>query len=300
MSERNSDQGGGERRDEDLWSAIATFEQILEALPEDRVSLEALCEAYSRVGDHARATEYTIRLGEVLLKVGDLPAAQALLPRLDAAAALEPAAGALARKIRESGPTPEGSAQTRQVATATGVSAPTSSARKPVNIAEEMSCAWNLFQAGELTQEEYAAVVHDLTELSVQQGKGTVSVLHILEGRKFRNLEKIIAKLTKDCGTPFVSLANFELRHDVASLLPLEFVVRRGALIFDLLGRDALVVVMNPYDRGLQAQIVEKTGRRCHFFVTLPSEFDAAVEKLTGLLRKVSAGKSDSESLTSE
>lgn len=299
MSGSNSDQIGGERREEDVWSAISTFEHILEAMPEDRVALEALCEAYARVGDHARATEYMVRLGELLLKLGDTVAARALLPRLEVAASVEPAAAALAQRIRETASTQNDSAGSQEVATAAGKAFEAGGEGKPVNIAEELSCAWNLFQAGELTQEEYAAIVHDLTELSLRQSKATLSVLHIMEGRKFRNLEKCVARMVRDCGTPFVSLANFDLRHDVANLLPFEVVMRRGALIFDLLGPDALVVVMNPYDRGLQAQVAEHTGRRCHFFVTLPSEFDAAVEKLAGLLRKERSAQANRETLTS-
>jgi len=48
--------------------------------------------------------------------------------------------------------------------------------------------------------------------------------------------------------------------------------------VFELIGKDALVVVMNPYDRQLRRDIETMTGRKCHFFLTLPSEFDKALD----------------------
>ena len=36
----------------EIWNAINAFEQMLEAMPNDRVSLEALSHAYEQIGDH--------------------------------------------------------------------------------------------------------------------------------------------------------------------------------------------------------------------------------------------------------
>ena len=53
----------------ELWNAIAAFEKILEALPNDRVSLETLVGAYEKIGDYARSLEFAFRLTRVLEKV---------------------------------------------------------------------------------------------------------------------------------------------------------------------------------------------------------------------------------------
>ena len=106
----------------------------------------------------------------------------------------------------------------------------------------------------------------------------TVSVLHVLESRAFRNLEKAMNFAAKECGTPIISITCFDLRPEATSLLSREFMVKRGAMIFELLGKDALAVVMNPYDRQLRREVEEMSGRKCHFFMTLPSEFDKALE----------------------
>jgi hypothetical protein len=54
--------------------------------------------------------------------------------------------------------------------------------------------------------------------------------------------------------------------------------LKRGAMVFELLGKDALAVVMNPYDRQLRKDVEAMAGRKCHFFMTPPPEFDKALE----------------------
>jgi hypothetical protein len=135
-------------------------------------------------------------------------------------------------------------------------------------------------ESGELTQDEYASVVQDLTELSSQASSTTVSVLHVLEGRGAKNLERIMAYLARHCGTPVIALDNFEVNLDAAVLLPEDFVVSRGAIIFDLLGADALAAVLNPFDQALRRDVETVAKRKCHFYVTLASQFDKHVERM--------------------
>jgi len=145
-------------------------------------------------------------------------------------------------------------------------------------MAEELAFAWNLLEAKEISQDEYSSLVQDLTEMSSVDSATTVSVLHVLESRAFKSLDRVLVHVSKECGTPVISLACFEIKPEAFSLLPYDFMVRRGALVFELIGKDALVVVMNPYDRQLRRDIETMTGRKCHFFLTLPSEFDKALD----------------------
>ena len=66
----------------EVWAAIAAFEQILEAMPNDRASLDALADAYEQIGDLAKAKEYLVRLGNVLVDEGDVAAAQGILEKV--------------------------------------------------------------------------------------------------------------------------------------------------------------------------------------------------------------------------
>lgn len=88
--------------------------------------------------------------------------------------------------------------------------------------------------------------------------------------------------VSREAKTPIISLQSFDLQPVAVALLSREFAIRRGALVFELLKDDALVAVMNPFDLSLRADIERTTGRACHFFMTLPRDFDAAVASLAG------------------
>jgi hypothetical protein len=272
-------------KEEEVWGAISAFEQILQAMPNDRSSLDALADAYQKIGDHTRAKEYLVRLCNVLLAEPDVQGAIALLDRVKPYADSDATAKGLVARIEE----------LAAVASAGTAERPRSGGggeaqRGGFNMADELAMAWNLLQANEITQDEYGGIVQDLTEMSVGSGASTVSVLHVLESRSFKNLEKIIGFISQDSGTPIISLASFELPYDAVSLLPLDLVVKRGVLVFELFGKDALVAVLNPYNKPLRKDVESTVGRRCHFFVVVASEFDHALERVKSLIEERAAG----------
>ena len=57
----------------------------------------------------------------------------------------------------------------------------------------------------------------------------------------------------------------------------MEFMARRGAIAFELMGVDVLVAVLNPLDKDLQKEVSEVVGRRCHFFLVTASDYDTAL-----------------------
>ncbi|MCK5849740.1 MAG: hypothetical protein KAH23_02400 [Kiritimatiellae bacterium] len=265
----------------EVWAAISAFEQILEAMPTDRASLDALTDAYEQIGDHIKAKEYRVRLGGVLLEEGDAVAANQMLDKLRIYVDDDPDVETLVAQIEAlampsiepiSVAKEDSDDVPKKKATPKGIKA-------SFNMSEELAFAWNLMEAGKMSQEEYASVVQDLTEMSSSDDEKTVSVLHVLEHRVFKGLEKIIGFVAKQCETPIISLSSFEFKLDVFELLPPDFIVQCGAITFELLGGDVMVVVLNPYNHQLRKDIKALTDKKCHFFMTMPSDFDQHVEK---------------------
>ncbi len=282
-----NDTDAGKEGESEVWSAIAAFEQILEAMPKDRTSLETLAHAYEQIGDLVRAKEKWITLAEIVVADSDREAAEEALgklgPHIDDDAAAKQAVDQLQQFLATAAPAETGPEDTELPSEpgATEPGMPTADAAgTKFNIANEMSFAWNLLQSNYLNQEEYSSVVQDLTEMSGTDAAVTISVLHVLHDRGFKNIERIMANVAKDCGTPVVSLAAFELQPEVSALLPLEFMLTRGVIPFDTLGKDLLVVLLNPYDRQLMKEAQSMTGKNCHFFLTAPLEFDAALNRI--------------------
>ena len=278
------------RQREDLesqvWNAIAAFEQIVETIPTDRVSLEALSSAYEQVGDLTRAREYLVRLVNVVIAEKDREAGALLQERLTRFAATDPMAkeaeSRLDALLSAGRPAPR---EFDLTAEAAAIDAPKldNAERRSGHIAAELSLAWHLFQSKELTQEEYASVAQDLSEVSASKATVTVSVLHVLHDRSNRNLDRVLAFIARDTRTPIVPLSLFEVPDAAFELLPTDFTVRYGAMVFDHLGNDALVVVLNPYNKQLKTLLVQTVKKPCHFYLTAPAEFDAVLER-----RKVS------------
>jgi len=270
----------------DVWNAIAAFEKILEAIPDDRSSLETLSHAYEHIGDRARALEYLLRLGEIVARERDSEAAAHLVEKLTGYGTSDPQVAAVVERLIPL------AAQAQKERTAAATDAAAREAAEPSGIqarrdvpvrfrvADELSFAWKLFEAGEISQEDYASVAHDLAELSIDGHLSTVSVLHVLEGRAFAGMERVMGYVSRESKTPIVSLQAFELQAEAAKLLAPEFIIRRGALVFGMIKDEVMVVVMNPFDRSLRADIEKATGRKCHYFMVLPREFDAAVAAL--------------------
>jgi hypothetical protein len=272
----------------EVWGAIAAFEQILEALPSDRASLEALWNAYEQIGDFAKAKGYLVRLGNVIVEEGDVDVARELIDKVRVHAAEDEATkdllGRMEKLLAEKPKTmqlPQAGAGVPDVAPK-AKSAAEANVRSTFSMADELAFAWNLLEANQLTQEEYASVVQDLTEMSAVETVTTISVVHVLENRAFKNLERIMVYVSKECGTPIISLASFDFKPEETTLLPVDFMIGRGAFAFELLGKDALVVVMNPYDKQLRKDVEAILGRKCHYYMALPSDFDKALATATG------------------
>ena len=267
--------------EEEVWAAIAAFEQILEAIPNDRSSLEALSHAYAQIGDHTRAKEYLIRLAKIVLADNDASGCEEMASTLEKYKEQDPAIPDILAKLEQ--------LQTRQPSRS-----PSSAAGRPARLqprassgfsmSDALSFAWNLTESGQITQEEYSSIVQDLTDLSASAATTTVSVLHVLENNYPKKIEKILAYVADERRTPFIALSSFTIRKKALSLLPLDFMIRHGVLVFELLGDEALTATLNPYNQGLQKEVETITKRPCHFFVTLPSDFDQVMAQAPKIL----------------
>jgi tetratricopeptide (TPR) repeat protein len=265
-----------------VWNAISAFEQIVEMMPDDRVSLEALSHAYEQVGDLSRAREYLSRLVNVVISGKDRPAASLLHERVIQFAASDPISREIQSRLDDFLAMGDSSAKSFEMSGETVRQAALKiddAEQRNAHVASELAFAWTLFQAGELSQQEYAAVAQDLGTTSGQSAHVTVSVLHALHDRGNRSLDRIIGFAGRDADVPVIPLSLFDVQDSVFQLLPRDFMIRYGVMAFETMGNDVLVVVLNPYNKALLEKVEALIGRRCHFFLTPPAEFDLTLEK---------------------
>lgn len=269
-----------ESKNEDERAALKNFEQILEVMPDDRSTLEAAILAAQACGEPEIARTNRLHLADILRMADDLDAlqkhvdvlrtdpdsrAQEWIAAFDAGSSIDvsPAEdlASLVEPPKRVGPPPS----------------------SEFNISEEIDLAWRIFEHQELDQEEYAALVRDLTEMSASPNRGTVSVLHALEAGHHKNLDRILAFLaqgSKGAPTPYLSLAGFTMRPELTKILPDAFMANRGAIVFEVMGHEWLVAVLNPFSPSLRADIQNLCGHPCHFYLVQASDFDNALARL--------------------
>jgi hypothetical protein len=264
--------------------AIAFFDGILQSMPDDRVALEALSLACEQAGDIPRARAALIRLAQLVVRKGEREHAVAVARRLeryvaedfDALEALRSIETLLAAEPEEAA-APLSPPRSEQDAAAAPLS---DVALLRQVLSREMDLAWELLQGQQLNQEEYAALVEDLTRLSADERHHTVSLLHALADRGLPGFDRVLLYLAKRSGRPVIALSAFEPQRQVCATLPLAYAMRQGALPFDTIGEDLMVAVLNPLDAGLPTELERRLGHKCHCYLVTPADFDALCEKL--------------------
>lgn len=269
-----------------LADSIAMLEQILEVMPQDEEALKAVYNAYAQGGYHERAFDYLSRLVNVVSGGGRdevLGFVQKELPRFEDKYPSEVAAQIARLRVLSGSDGNVTPVETKTLQTSVDASA-SERAGVEIDISEELALAWRLYEEGQLEQEEYSSVLHDLTEVSSKDVDVPVTVLHVLNDRGSNQIRRIMAYLSARSGVPFVNLAQYELNEDLVSVVPMSCAVHDGALPFSMMGEDLLIAVLNPFNNALVEKAESESGRRCHAYLVGPEDYDAALGKLKALV----------------
>ena len=249
-----------------LEEGVRYFEQMLELMPDDRITLEFLVVAYEQLNEHEKGERAVVMLANLLLKQGDFSAAEGLLPRLESINTDE--AKVLALKIhRLSAPGPELIPEEPKNLTPAELAAEESRAA----VEGEVALVELLRSNGVIADDEEAKRLCD--QIAAAPSGFLISALAILEKENLELCEKCIAFLADRFSAPPVPVAAFERRPDVVGRFPAELLRVRGAVPFAQIGDVALVAVLNPADEKLCARLSEFA--KCRFYLALPSGVEA-------------------------
>ena len=259
-----------------LADSIAMLEQILEVMPQDFDALKTLYDAYCKCGNEDRAFEYLRQMVDVVAMGGENDGMTYTLHELqkfeqgrpvevqEMLACLQPLAGKPNAVVESSSLSGRSSAGSTADA----------------DVGEELALAWRLYEDGQLSQEEYSSVLHDLTEISSKELDVPVSVLHVLNDRGFPQLNRVMNYMSSRSGIPCISLQQFELSEEAAKVLPLHMAEHEGALPFAFFGADLLVGVLNPFNGGLVDKIEQQVGQSCHTYLVAPEDYDSMLARV--------------------
>ena len=267
-------------QEQQMREAVAFFEQILQSIPDDRVSLEVLSQTCEQACAFDRACDYLIRLAEVILRDSDREAAKPLWTRLEPYASQKKVDSVRNRLAKLAAMEIAASATATIHTAAEAETKIKSPAARRAMVAQELDFAWALHEEGVLTEELYASVVGDITDLSTNATPAPISVLHLFQDRQLPNIDRVMTFTSTKSGSPLLPLNSFEPQAVAFGELPLDYLIIKGVIPFEKMGEDLLVAMLNPTNNELRQELSSLTGRRCHFFLVSPSDFDQAIEKI--------------------
>lgn len=255
-----------------LVEGVAYFEQMLQLMPEDRVTLEFLAVAYDQLGRKEDAQRTIMSLAKILIKERDVAALEGLLPRLEASET--PEAKMLVLKIRTLvAPAPDLTPETPRALTPEEQAA--SASREAISA--ELELVGRLVE-GELLSGDQANLLRAQIEASPTDGRiFLISALQILEKENPPVCERCVAALADKFGAPPIPLAAFDPPRDLLAKFPPATMRIRGAVPFATLGKAALVALLNPADERLRAEFNEVMP--CRFYLADPSAVESALGK---------------------
>lgn len=258
-----------------LAEGVAYFEQMLQIMPEDRVTLEFLVVAYDQLGQEEKGRQALVSLAKILLKEQDKAALEGLLPRLEACELPEAKVLALKAKMAVA-PAPELVPEAPKELTDAEKAAVVSKAA----VEAELALAEALREGGVVSESEFAHVREFVGSSPVDGRVFLVSALQILEKENPALTERCAAYLADKYGTPPIPLAAFDPPKDLLAKFPAAFLRIRGVMPFAKLGSLTLVAVLNPVDEGLRAEL--NAVMPCRLYLADPSAMEAALEKAFG------------------
>jgi hypothetical protein len=257
---------------EGLEQNIKMLEQILEVMPDDLFTMRALFEASLKLQQPEKAFATLHRLDDLSRSAGNLEMIDYVLVQY---ASIAEGDGEIQSRVERLKAVKHALTPEAEEAAEEAVDAAAGGGR----IEAEMALAWELYQDGVLTQEEYSYVLHDLTEMSGDKMGVPVTVLHILHDRQFSRFDRLMTHLCQKNGVPVIALSQFETPADVIQALPVEFSAINGALPFATVGDDLLLAVLNPMDTELLREAERQSGRRCHPYLVAPEDYDRKLDK---------------------
>ncbi len=256
-----------------LAEGVAYFEQMLQLMPEDRVTLEFLVVAYEQLDRHEDAQKALVSLTKILIKEHDTAALEGLLPRLEASDYAE--AKALSLRVKTLiAPAPDLTPEVPKEMTEDEIVESVSSAA----VKAEFALVDELVDGGVLSEEESKRLKAQIEVTPTAGQVFLVSALQILEKENSTALEKCIAYLADRHAAPPIPLAAFEPPKSLFSPFPALTLRVRGAVPFALIGKDALVAILNPADEGLRSEL--SAVMPCRFYLTMPSFVETALARM--------------------
>lgn len=275
--------------DPKMTEAIAFFEDMLQTMPKDRTALEFLAVAYEQTKQKEKRRDILVRLVDVLLMESAFKNAKAIAEHLKAFPDHIPAMLAIERVAAlaeleaesEALQAAEGSGQE----TALKPAKPTKEWPTGVHsishagASAEMDLVWFWHDNAFISKELCMDVMNALTDRPMTDAPLLISALALLDEAHPEYTDPVMENMQRLSNVPPIPMDVFEPTPAALKTLPRTFCQVRGVLPFGLMANELLVALLNPINEDLKKEILDRSGRTCHFFLAHPKSWQLVFDK---------------------
>ncbi|MCH2205106.1 MAG: hypothetical protein MK132_04445 [Lentisphaerales bacterium] len=272
-----------------LRESAEIYEQVLEKIPDDKFSIEALVDIYVKIGDQDKVDDFKERLRKI-----------------DAGEKLSspvPKKKSSVRQVQVK-VTGKGGGQKRKVNlnSRPSVSEPVPSnwRRKTEGLDQikltkaledlvfsmqntlksQVDLMINLYDIGVLTRKQFSSVVYELSNHKFSRDpQKPEMVMHMLERCPGVALDKVYYFLSRKSNIPYIDLSVMSYNSKLCTLFPKNLIYNQGLVIFKKIGSDYCIAVLNPLNIELMQETVALLNEKVHFYLTSAKEFDLFLEQ---------------------
>lgn len=273
-----------------LRESAEIYEQVLEKIPDDKFSIEALVDIYVKIGDQDKVDDFKERLRKI--DAGE---------KLSIDTALEKKKSVRQVQITVTG---KGAGQDRKISlnSRPSVSEPVPSnwRRKSAELDQikltksledivfkmqntlksQVDLMINLYDIGVLNRKQFSRVVYELSKHKFSRDpQKPEMVMHMLERCPGVELEKIYYFLSRKSNLPYIDLSVMSYNAKLCTLFPKTLIFNQGLVIFKKIGSEYCIAVLNPLNIELMQETAALLNEKVHFYLTSAKEFDLFLEK---------------------
>jgi len=275
--------------DQKMIEAIGFFEDMLQTMPKDRTALEFLAVAYEQTKQDEKRRDILIRLVDVLLMESDFKNAKALAEHLKAFPDHMPAQLAIDRVAAMSELDVPNETEKNEGARSDTAEEP--SVLIPIELptdvhsishasaSAEMDLVWYWHDHDFIPKELCMDVMNALTDRPVTETPLLISALAILDEGHPEYTDKLLEMMYHASSVPFIPMEFFEPTAAAINALHPSFCHIRGVLPFALMGNELLVAILNPINKELKKETLDRSGKPCHFFMAHPKSWQTMFDK---------------------
>ena len=271
-----------------LLESAKIYEQVLEKMPGDEFSIEALIDIYEKIEDHDKVNELKSRLEKIESGEKVKPVTNTIKSRTSSFSISVNTNKASNRKVNLkarpsiSDPVPPSwrkkSQELDQIKMTKALSDLVFTLQ--YSLKSQVDLMVRLFHVELLSRQQYSKIVYQLSEHKFSRNPAKPQmVVHMLEACSGVEMEKVQYFLSRKSRLPYLDISLIEFNKKLYELLPETLIFNHGIVIFKRVAKDYCIAVLNPLNNELMVKTAYLLGSNVHFFITSADEFDKYLRK---------------------